>query len=116
MGITTNTKFRILVGDGAEMDVWISGNEKGKSIISISMKKMEDLGIIIHELCEIEVNYLLLTEFISMSHRFVDCTEKLFSMLEDLDKRHLGDHISVAHLASPYGYNCLIGKRDSPKW
>jgi len=116
MGITANTKFRLLKGEGtAYMDMTIS---KKTSIISISKRDMENLGVIIHELSEIEINYVLLTKFITMPYRFVDLTKKLVSTLESVHSVSLGDFISVAHLASPYGWNCLIGleENDNLEW
>ena len=116
MGITADTEFRVLKGcnDGACMDLFMSNKT---SIISLSMDNTENLAILIHELCEIEINYLLLTEFIIMPYRFVNCTKKLISKLESLKSESLGDFISVSHLASPYGRNCLIGYRENKvKW
>lgn len=87
----------------------------GDTTIYVDELDYENLGDYIHEINEAEIYQLLFCDFdIEPENYPIILSPSHYHMLEDKDG--CLNIESVVHLISPYGFNCLIGRKNEPKW
>jgi len=87
----------------------------GETTIYVDKSDYENLGDYIHEINEAEIFQILFCEFnIDAENYPIVLAPIYWNLIEDKTRNRLVE--SIIHLISPYGYNCLIGRNNKPKW